>query len=85
MLNHAPVELYYCGSASGDRVQSALSSALADLPKGAVRTVPARPAGHAAPAEPKVVEEALDVTQGRYSSPWASAPAATPGARITRR
>lgn len=67
MLNHAPVELYYCGSASGDRVQSALSSALADLPKGAVRTVPARPAGHAAPAEPKVVEEALDVTQGKLS------------------
>ena len=67
MLAHAPVELYYCGSAAEERVKAALAAALADLPASPLRTPPARPVEHGAPETPKLVEEVLDVTQGKLS------------------
>lgn len=67
ILRQAPVELYYCGSADGARVKAALSAALAALPREGRNTAPVRPVKHAAPAEPRLVEEALDVTQGKLA------------------
>ena len=67
MLRLAPVELYYCGSAAPERVRQALSAILAELPQGAARTAPGRPARRQAPDVPRLVEEAMDVTQGKLS------------------
>jgi len=67
LLRQAPIELYYCGSASMERVKNALAAALAELPREHVASMPARPVKRAAPAEPRLVEEALDVTQGKLS------------------
>ena len=67
LLRLAPVELYYCGSAAPERVRQALSAILAELPQGAARTAPGRPARRQAPDVPRLVEEAMDVTQGKLS------------------
>lgn len=67
LLTSAPLELYYCGSAQSQRVADALCSALSDLPRSAVRAVPPRPIRQEAPAQPRYVEEALDVTQGKLT------------------
>ena len=67
LLASAPLELYYCGSAQSQRVADALCSALSDLPRSAARAVPARPVRQNVPAQPRYVEEALDVTQGKLT------------------
>ena len=67
LLATAPMELYYCGTAEPARVEAALRAALQDLPRGERQAVPAHPVPHAAPASPKEVEEALDVTQGKLT------------------
>ncbi len=67
LLRTAPMELYYCGTAAPERVEAALRSALQDLPAGERQAVPSQPTAHTAPAAPKEVEEALDVTQGKLS------------------
>ncbi len=71
MLRLAPVELYYCGSAAPERVRQALSAILAELPQGAARTAPGRPARRQAPDVPRLVEEAMDVTQGKLGMGFA--------------
>lgn len=67
LLTSAPLELYYCGSAQPQRVADALCSALEGLPRSGVRAVPPRPVRQEAPAQPRYVEEALDVTQGKLT------------------
>ncbi|MGN8875051.1 EF-P 5-aminopentanol modification-associated protein YfmF [Pseudoflavonifractor sp. HCP28S3_F10] len=67
LLASAPLELYYCGSAQPQRVAGALRAALSDLPRSGVRAVPPRPVRQEAPAQPRYVEEALDVTQGKLT------------------
>lgn len=67
LLTSAPLELYYCGSAQPQRVAGALRAALSDLPRSAARAVPPRPVRQEAPAQPRYVEEALDVTQGKLT------------------
>lgn len=64
LLGHAPMVLYYSGAAELERVERALSPLVGALPEGQ-RLLPGRPTPHAAPAEPRWVEEALDVTQGK--------------------
>ncbi len=67
LLRTAQIEVYYCGSASPDRVERALRAALAGLPENRNRRRPdcqARP--HAGP-EPRVVVESLDVGQGKLA------------------
>lgn len=66
LLRSARVELYYCGSADAGRVQAAFASLLALLPEGE-RAVLVRPAKKQAPKQPRRVEEALDVTQGKLA------------------
>ena len=63
-LAKSPLELFYCGKGELPRVQDALAAAFADLPRedvapiGPITRRPAR-------STPKIVTEALDVTQGK--------------------
>lgn len=66
LLKGARVELYYCGSADAERVRAAFAPLLALLPEGE-RAVLVRPAKKQAPKQPRRVEEALDVTQGKLA------------------
>lgn len=62
----AGVELFYCGSADILRVEEAYLSALSALPRGgAGENFGALP--HEPRAEPRVVTEEMDVTQGKLS------------------
>ena len=67
LLATAQVELYYCGSARPERAAQALRSALAGLPAGEMREEPGCEIRITAPPEPVVVEERLDVTQGKLA------------------
>ena len=64
LLASAPLELFYCGSAEAERVETALLKALSTLPRMAVRSVP-RSSHHAAREEVRRVTDAMDVTQGK--------------------
>ncbi len=67
LLKHAGVEIYYCGSADSDLVEDALKKAFAALPVNEDREEPNCEVRIHAPAEPAVVEEAMDVTQGKLA------------------
>ena len=67
LLNTAAVEVYYSGSAQPERVERALRDALAALPVNPDRVVPDCEVRLNAGAEPQIVEEALDVTQGKLA------------------
>ena len=72
LLSTARLELFYCGSAPLERVEAALSAALAPLPRDGIRDIAvAEP--HPARAEVKRVEEAMDVTQGKLGMGFACA------------
>lgn len=68
LLAHARVELYYCGSADVQRVENALLDAFAALPVNGRRQQPAcQVQAHAPDGAPRLVEESLDVTQGKLA------------------
>ena len=67
LLRTAQVEVYYCGSAEPDRAAEALKNALSDLPVNEDRTDPVCDVRVSAGPEPIVVEEAMDVTQGKLA------------------
>ncbi|MGE4277145.1 MAG: M16 family metallopeptidase [Lawsonibacter sp.] len=67
LLKNAAVELYYCGSAEIDRVEAALKSALAALPENQNRIIPDCEIRLSAGPEPQVIEEAMDVAQGKLA------------------
>lgn len=67
LLNSAAVEVYYCGSAEIGRVEGALKSALAALPVNQEREDPGCEVRISAGAEPQIVEESMDVTQGKLA------------------
>ncbi|MCI8439346.1 MAG: insulinase family protein [Oscillospiraceae bacterium] len=64
ILPQVRLELFYCGSASAERAAAAYRRALAGLPRsgGLDAAVTSR---RAAPAQPRLVTEELDVTQGK--------------------
>ncbi len=69
MLETAPLQIYYCGSAPAERVEAALRSALAGLPNtGRRREIPGCEAG-LVPGErgTRYLTERLDVTQGKLT------------------
>ena len=66
LLGEAWIELYYCGSAPLERVEGAFRAIVERLPQGERQPLP-RPAKGSAPAQPRRVEEALDVTQGKLA------------------
>ena len=67
LLNTAAVEVYYSGSAQPERVERALHDALAALPVNPDRVVPDCEVRLNAGTQPQIVEEALDVTQGKLA------------------
>lgn len=64
LISTARLELFYCGSAGQERVERALLTALATLPRDVIRETGA-PRPHPARQEVLRVEEAMDVTQGK--------------------
>lgn len=68
LLSTARVELYYCGSADVSRVEQALGKAFAALPVNEGREQPScQTSVGAARKQPQIVEERLDVTQGKLA------------------
>ena len=67
LLGEAAVEVYYCGSAEPARVEAAMRAALADLPVNEERLDPDCEVRISAGPEPRVIEEAMDVTQGKLA------------------
>ena len=67
LLNTAAVEVYYCGSAQPNRVEEALRAALSRLPVNEERLMPDCDVRLTAGKEPQLVEEAMDVTQGKLA------------------
>ena len=64
LISTSQLELFYCGSAGLERVERALRSAFSTLPREGIREI-AMSGPHAAPAEPRYIEEEMDVTQGK--------------------
>lgn len=64
LLATTPLEVIYCGSASMERVKTALLHAFASLPREIIRE-PAVVQPHPVREEPLYVTESLDVTQGK--------------------
>ena len=67
LLVTAQIELYYCGSAEPERVEQAMRKALAGLPQARKRLCPECEVALHGGAEPRYVEERLDVTQGKLA------------------
>ena len=66
LLAGSRVEVLYCGSAERQRVEDAVLSALAALPRGAAASLP--PVEQLPPREtPRVVTEVMDVNQGKLA------------------
>ena len=66
LLAGSRVEVLYCGSAERQRVEDAVLSALAALPRGAAASLP--PVEQLPPREtPRVVTEIMDVNQGKLA------------------
>ena len=72
LLARAPVELYYCGSADADRVAAALAAALDGLPRAGELEEPDHGVQeNATQDQPRLVTEAMDVTQGKLGMGFA--------------
>ena len=66
LLSGSRAELIYCGGAEEKRVEDAVLSALAALPRGTQTELP--PVERVqAPAQPRLVTETMDVTQGKLA------------------
>lgn len=66
LLQSCPVELFYCGRASEKQVISALKDALMSLPRAEINyDIGTDVRMNALEAEPRMVEETLDVGQGK--------------------
>lgn len=66
LLQECPIEIFYCGSSSFRRVESALSDALMALPRGDIKyDIGTDIRMNAVSAEPRYFEDALDVSQGK--------------------
>lgn len=64
LISTSRLEIFYSGSAGRSRVEDALRSALADLPRKDAEAPP-ETAPHVPPEEPRFLTERLDVTQGK--------------------
>lgn len=67
LLEDAAVEVYYSGSAEPERVEEALRAALSALPINGDRLVPDCEVRISAGEEPNVIEEVMDVSQGKLA------------------
>ena len=67
LLSSCEVEVYYCGSAKPERAEAALKKALATLPRKEVLEETDCEIRLTVAAEPQIIEEAMDVTQGKLA------------------
>lgn len=67
LLKDCAVEVYFCGSAQPERVENAFREALSGLPVNEERLVPDCDVRLTAVPEPRVVEEIMEVTQGKLA------------------
>ncbi|MCI8422013.1 MAG: insulinase family protein [Lawsonibacter sp.] len=67
LLQTARIEVYYCGSASPERAAEALQAALSALPESRDRIGGSCHVIDHADAQPRVVSESMDVTQGKLA------------------
>lgn len=67
LLARSEVEVYYCGSAGPERAERALKAALTGLPRGDELDALDCEVRLTAWEEPRVVEEVMDVTQGKLA------------------
>ncbi len=67
LLKNAQIEIFYCGSADHHRVETALRTSLADLPVNENRTEIGCDVRISVGEEPRLIEEAMDVTQGKLT------------------
>ena len=66
LLQTAPVEIFYCGAAEGERVADALREALVTMPRGEVDyELGTDVRMNAVEAEPRLFREHMDVGQGK--------------------
>ncbi len=65
LIASARVEAFYCGAARPDQVARILREALADLPRGGVREMPATLVPETGDIKPRTIVERMDVTQSR--------------------
>jgi len=66
LLQQSPVEVFYCGRAEDKTVRRAVKDALATMPRGEIDyDIGTDVRMNAVEAEPRFVEEQLDVTQGK--------------------
>ena len=77
LLAEARVELFYCGNAPCERVEGALSRALAALPRGCCAE-PVTAERRAAPETVREVVETMDVTQAKLAIGYRTASEDTP-------
>ncbi len=71
LLQTCPIELFYCGRAEEKLVVSLLRDALATLPRGEIDyDIGTDVRMNALEEQPRSVEEALDVTQGKLVIGW---------------
>lgn len=66
LLQSCPIEIFYCGASSPERVEHALLDALMPLPRGEIDyDIGTDIRMNAVTAQPRYFEDALDVTQGK--------------------
>lgn len=68
LLQTSPIEIFYCGRADAKSVERTLRDALATLPRGEIDyDIGTDVRMNSVEAEPRYVEEAMNVTQGKLS------------------
>jgi hypothetical protein len=71
LLQQSPVEIFYCGRAAEKELRTALRDALITLPRGEIDyEIGTDLRMNALEDQPRFVEEALDVTQGKLVIGW---------------
>lgn len=66
IISHAPLELFYCGSAEPERVEEVLRGMLRDLPRSSILTLPPV-LPHRGRMSVQRVCERMDITQGKLA------------------
>lgn len=68
LLKQAPVEIFYCGSAAPERVESAVAASFASLPRSGMMEIPeTNVVTEPEKQQIRIFEEKMDVTQGKLS------------------
>ena len=71
LLQTSPVEIFYCGRAGVRELENALRDALVTLPRGEIDyDIGTDLRMNAVEAQPRFVEESMDVTQGKLVMGW---------------